>query len=557
MRKHVSSTLKKTVLFSISFLTFSIISSCFFSTPPGLQNPPSNPPKSPDVAGETPTNDTTPTWTWTVTEGATGVSYRLDSTSGEWINGPATQTIFTPSEPLSDGTHTLYVRFRNDDGNWSTTASHQILVDTIAPPAPAVTVVLPAGQRRPLWSWSMPSGTEPQPAQFRFQLDGEDAAAWSVVGANVTSFQPESELSVETHTLFVQAADAAGNWSSSGSGTVDILWQCETVDWRSSSVGHSITLDLDAAGNPNICYIDTPSASVLCAFINGTEWQFETVDTGVGTVAAMAVDIYGNRDVAYTSPSGKILKVRMYDVFEQRVNKEAIEGRETWDPIGRMRVTLDASSRLHIAETRSSLLRFTWLDGTYDPPLSGWNNDFFPNRDDGWAPSLVTLSQGFIKAAYIKNAGVFMAYWENKKWKNGGVAVANPTLDASSDTQIARDGSNLACIAYSTTAGEIYYAKESGSSFDIQLAHEASGSGLGSFSLVYDLANSRPVLLYVDGVDLWCAVPAAGSWQRELVDTGVAEQVSAAVDASGRIMAAYYDAVNGHLRFAQRAPTAP
>ena len=95
------------------------------------------PPGEPIVSGTTPTNNATPTWSWTSGDnGGNGTyRYRLDNPD---LSTGYTETLFgvtsyTPSSPLAEGFHTLYVIERDDVGNWSTAGSFTSLIDTIAP----------------------------------------------------------------------------------------------------------------------------------------------------------------------------------------------------------------------------------------------------------------------------------------------------------------------------------------------------------------------------------------------------------------------------------------
>ena len=47
-----------------------------------------------------------------------------------------TGTTFTPGSALSEGLHTLYVQERDSAGNWSSSGSHAIVIDTTPPAAP-------------------------------------------------------------------------------------------------------------------------------------------------------------------------------------------------------------------------------------------------------------------------------------------------------------------------------------------------------------------------------------------------------------------------------------
>lgn len=91
-------------------------------------------PIAPSVSGTTPTNDTTPTWSWTAGGGGNGnYRYKLDDSD---LTSEATATIstsYTPGSALSEGAHTLYVQEWDGAGNWSSSGSKTIVVDTTAP----------------------------------------------------------------------------------------------------------------------------------------------------------------------------------------------------------------------------------------------------------------------------------------------------------------------------------------------------------------------------------------------------------------------------------------
>ncbi|MCP3685051.1 MAG: hypothetical protein GY861_20510, partial [bacterium] len=92
-------------------------------------------PTAPVVTGTTPTNDDTPTWTWSAGGGGNGTyRYKLDNSD---LTSGATATTslnYTPSAQ-SETTHTLYVQERDTAGNWSSSDSFAILIDTTDPTA--------------------------------------------------------------------------------------------------------------------------------------------------------------------------------------------------------------------------------------------------------------------------------------------------------------------------------------------------------------------------------------------------------------------------------------
>ena len=98
------------------------------------------PPGAPTVSGTTPTSDTTPTWSWSSGGGGNGTyRYKLDNSN---LSSGATQTAstsYTPGSALSEGPHTLYVQEQDAVGNWSSSGSHTIVIDTTGPSAPVIT----------------------------------------------------------------------------------------------------------------------------------------------------------------------------------------------------------------------------------------------------------------------------------------------------------------------------------------------------------------------------------------------------------------------------------
>gem|GEM_PF-2467151 len=98
------------------------------------------PPPAPTVTGTTPSNDTTPTWSWTAGTGSNvgngTFRYKLDDSD---LTSGATETsslTYTPGSDLAAGNRTLYVQERDAAGNWSASGSRQILIDVATPSAP-------------------------------------------------------------------------------------------------------------------------------------------------------------------------------------------------------------------------------------------------------------------------------------------------------------------------------------------------------------------------------------------------------------------------------------
>jgi hypothetical protein len=173
-----------------------------------------NPPNPPSVTGTTPTNDLTPTWSWSSTGGGIGTyRYKLDSDDFTEI----TFTSFTPSIPLSDGIHTLYVQEINAAGDWSASGSFPIVIDT---QAPTVTLDSTAAE---------PTNISPIPVKISFSED-------------VTGFD-ENDIVVGNGTI------VTGSFSGSGASyTVDII----PSDQGTVTVDIAASMAVDAVGNGNI-----------------------------------------------------------------------------------------------------------------------------------------------------------------------------------------------------------------------------------------------------------------------------------------------------------------
>jgi hypothetical protein len=121
------------------------------------------------------------------------------------------------SQPLSisiaAATTTIKVVSCDLAGNSSSIASSIYTYDTTPPNSPTVTGVTPSNVR-PTWTWT--SGGGGGNGTYRFKLNSIDLTA-GATQTTTTSYQPTTDLTGGTHTLYVQERDAAGNWSTSGS----------------------------------------------------------------------------------------------------------------------------------------------------------------------------------------------------------------------------------------------------------------------------------------------------------------------------------------------------
>ncbi len=222
-------------------------------------------PNAPTVntSGTTPTNDTTPEWTWS--SGGGGGSgnyrYRLDNTDLS-AQPETTATTFTPGAPLSFANHILYVQERDAVNNWSTSGSFTINVTNTDMTDPTVTITCPTAASRhhpdtPItvtlnevgggvtgWNITHTTGSvAPTP-------DPANASLWTVPPAPsiYTLFYAD-----DNYRIYVFAKDAANNV---GSGYVEInltLWRdCVVVMDCSESMNHPPADATFSTSNKNV-----------------------------------------------------------------------------------------------------------------------------------------------------------------------------------------------------------------------------------------------------------------------------------------------------------------
>ena len=79
--------------------------------------------------------------------------------------------------------------------------------------------MIPPTTRTPTWTWT--SGGGGGSGNYRYKLDDSDLTTGATEVAGL-EFTPTSDLSDDTHTLYVQERDEAGNWSATGSADTSI-----------------------------------------------------------------------------------------------------------------------------------------------------------------------------------------------------------------------------------------------------------------------------------------------------------------------------------------------
>jgi hypothetical protein len=164
------------------------------------------PPDSPIVSSITLTKDPMPTWTWDSRGGSGTFRYKLDNNDLTIGATETTALSYMPEIALSDGTHTLYVQECDVAGNWSTSGSFTITIDTIAP---AVTVV--ENQTMNGLFTQTATGTDANAMTYAWS---KQAGPGEVAFGTATGLSTTIAASLDgTYTIRFTATDAAGNIS--------------------------------------------------------------------------------------------------------------------------------------------------------------------------------------------------------------------------------------------------------------------------------------------------------------------------------------------------------
>jgi hypothetical protein len=123
--------------------------------------------------------------------------------------------------PVGGFSGDLSVPVRVNDGLASSNVYNLIVTveDITAPNAPMVSGISPTNITTPTWIWS--SGGGGGNGTYRYKLNDSNLEIGATETTN-TEFTPSTVLAQESHTLYVQERDEAGNWSSSGSLTIEV-----------------------------------------------------------------------------------------------------------------------------------------------------------------------------------------------------------------------------------------------------------------------------------------------------------------------------------------------
>ncbi|MBN1413427.1 MAG: DUF5050 domain-containing protein [Spirochaetales bacterium] len=280
------------------------------------------PPATPVVSGTPFVNILRPAWNWNSIPDASYYEWSWDNAT--WTDN-GLSTSFTPGFDLSETSYTLYVRAIDNVGNVSTpSGSFTITVDLTPPSAPAPGAASPTSNTKPTWSWTAVSGA----SQYRWSYDD---STWTNIG-NVFSYTPSVSLIPGYNWLYLQAGDAAGNWSTSGGSVVEITVAPTKIYWSEGSKIRRSNIDGSGAVD---WYVGTGTIGKFIAagshiyFVENNKIYQKAMSDGMGstktekcssaaTIEGIAVDglnnyLYWTEDNGSGNPANCIKRCNLID----------------------------------------------------------------------------------------------------------------------------------------------------------------------------------------------------------------------------------------------------
>jgi hypothetical protein len=255
-------------------------------------------PKQVPIVSGAPTDDARPVFTGTsegnavirIYEGTTLLGTAVANGNGEWS--------VTPDAPLSEGTHNLTITATDAVGNESGPTPFQLVVDTQAPNAPAITLV--ADNAGPESGNVGPGGftDDPRPvltgsaepdSVVSIYSNGILLGTADANGLGIWTFTPDADLPQGSNSFLIVAADAAGNVSA-------------------PSVPYQVTVDTDGPTQPVIVsgfdnvglvqgnFLSGSSSDDTLPVLTGTADPnaIVTISQGGVPVTTVTADIFGN-----------------------------------------------------------------------------------------------------------------------------------------------------------------------------------------------------------------------------------------------------------------------
>jgi hypothetical protein len=234
--------------------------------------------------------------------------------------------------PATNGTRTVYVRWKDTAGNWSTVTADTITLDTVAPTVTApqrrlvAATTLDAGRITLRVPWS---GSDTTSGIARYELqESADGGAWTTVSTTLTAPTIHRSLaSQHTYRFRVRAVDNAGNLGA----------------W---AIGSTFRLSRYSERSQAIAYSGTWSTMSSPAYWGGQARRSGSADaratlTFTGRSVAWVARTGPNRGVARVYVNGT--RVATIDLYSATTQTQRIVWTGNWTTSASRRITIRVS----------------------------------------------------------------------------------------------------------------------------------------------------------------------------------------------------------------------
>ena len=512
------------------------------------------PPDAPKIKilQTTPYNTAKPTWFW-LSGGVEGMGhYRLKIGSSDLASG-ATEVAkpeYQSPDSLKEGAHILYVQERDSAGNWSSTTTIKLLIDITPPGKPVIDSLprSPLNDIQPVWSWSSGGGGA---GLFRCRLDNPNLNT----GSDTTkeySFKPKIVLSEELHTLYVQEADSAGNWSATTSRGI-VVSMPEVVGIMGISPGSVFHLSLafSPANIPFVAFADkSDSGKATVMNLNGGVWRKLGNGASNMTAADLSIAISPSNVPYITFGDGNGPVRKFTGGAWQTVGTDG-QGGVSPDIVYYPSIAFGKTNVPYVAFTdwNDYKIAVAYLNDTswVRMPNSG-----FP-KVRSHDPALVFSSSGTPLVAFSDATNryrIVVMRFNGTTWDRlGGGWVSG--VDASAPS-LAVDPNGVAYVAFSDSAsgGKARVLKFTGSTWVNVGKAEITNGGVSSLNIAVNsegdpfiafknTENAGKAMVMRCHADKWDTVGIAG------LSPGEVEEVSLSLSATGVPYIAFSDVING------------
>ena len=368
------------------------------------------------------TNDNTPTITGTapagsvidIFEGATKLGSTTTDPSGNWS--------FTPTQPLSDGNHTLTVKTKDAAGNEGSKDT-TVAVDTVAPVI-TISVASLTNDSTPDVTGTAPSGSVIDIFEGATKLGSATTDA-----SGNWSFTPTEPLADGNHTLTAKTKDAAGNEGTQATSVV--------ID----TVTPTLTVS-----TPSMTNDSTPT-------ISGTAPAGSVVDVyeGPTKLGSTTTDASGNWSFAPTQPlsdGNRTLTAKTKDAAGNEASKDATVQIDTVAPV----ITVSVASLTNDnAPTVSGSAPAGSVVDVYEGPTKLGNTTTDPSGNWSFTPTQPLSDGNHTLTAKTKDAA------GNEATQDATVVIDTvaPTLTVSAPSTPSETNDNTPTISGTAPAGSV------------------------------------------------------------------------------------------------------